>query len=103
METTITTWTQLFGYSWESAYIADPNGELDLTDEQRDEFDRECERHLEVEAEIILNRIDDSVRVFCGKITAEQFGTLWNLEDWSAIKEEIGMIGFDEIIDRYNV
>ena len=36
MESTITTWTQLFGYSWEDAYNADPNGELDLTDEQRD-------------------------------------------------------------------
>ena len=103
MESTITTWTQLFGYSWEDAYNADPNGELDLTDEQRTEFNRECESHLEAEAEAILNKIDDSVRVFCGTITAERFGTLWNLEDWDVIKEEISMIGFDEIIDRYNV
>ena len=101
METTITTWTQLFGYSWESAYIADPNGELDLTDEQRTEFDRECERHLEVASEVILNQIDASAYVYCGSIVAERFGPLWDLEDWSAIKEEIGMIDFDEIIDRH--
>ena len=101
MESTITTWTQLFGYSWESAYNADPNGELDLTDEQRDEFNRECESHLEVASEAILNQIDASAVVSCGEIIAERFGPLWDLEDWDGVKEEIGMIDFDEIIDRY--
>lgn len=66
MESTITTWTRLFGYSWEDAYNADPNGELDLTDEQRTEFNRECESHLEAEAEAILNKIDDSAYVLGG-------------------------------------
>lgn len=101
MESTITTWTQLFGYSWEDAYNADPNGELDLTDEQRTEFNRECERHLEVASEVILNQIDASAYVLGGDIIAGCFGPLWDLEDWSAIKEEIGMVGFDEVIDRY--
>ena len=101
MESTITTWTQLFGYSWEDAYNADPNSELYLTDEQRTEFNRECESHLEAEAEAILNQIDASAYVYGGSIVAERFGPLWDLEDWSAIKEEIGMVGFDEVIDRY--
>ena len=101
MESTITTWTQLFGYSWEDAYNADPNGELDLTDEQRTEFDRECERHLEAEAEAILNKIDDSAYVLGGEIIAERFGPLWDLEDWDDVKEKVSMVGFDEVIDRY--
>ena len=101
MESTITTWTQLFGYSWEDAYNADPNGELDLTDEQRTEFNRECESHLEAEAEGILNKIDDSAYVLGGEIIAERFGPLWDLEDWDDVKEKTSMVGFDEVIDRY--
>ena len=101
METTITTWTQLFGYSWEDAYNADPNGELDLTDEQRTEFNRECESHLEAEAEAILSQIDDNAYVLCGEIIAERFSPLWDLEDLEGVKEKISMIDFDEIIDRY--
>ena len=107
-QTLITTATRIFGSreTFEQMYDADPACELELTDEQREEFGIECRDHLVSEYERILGQVDPTVVVLAnGEIIADEDGTLDGMEfdstEWEDIKEELGMIDFDDIIAKY--
>ena len=105
-QTLITTATRIFGSreTFEQMYDADPACELEMTDDQREEFGIECRDHLVSEYERILGKIDPSVLVDAGgEIIAD--GTLDGMDfdstEWEDIKEELGMIDFDDIIAKH--
>ena len=107
-QTLITTATRIFGSreTFEQMYDADPACELGLTNDQREEFGIECRDHLVSEYERILGQVDPTVVVLAnGEIIAEDGGTLDGMEfdstEWEDIREELGMIDFDDIIAKH--
>ena len=107
-QTLITTATRIFGSreTFEQMYDADPNCEIEMSQEQREEFLSECRDHLIGEYERILGKIDPSVLVDAGgEIIADADGPLREMDtdsiEWEGIKEELGMIDFDDIIAKH--
>ena len=107
-QTLITTTTRIFGSreTFEQMYDADPACELELTDEQREEFGIECRDHLVSEYERILGQVDPTVVVLAnGEIIADADGALDGMDtdstEWEDVKEELGMIDFDDIIAKH--
>ena len=107
-QTLITTATRIFGSreTFEQMYDADTACELEMTDDQREEFGTRCRDHLVSEYERILGRVDPTVVVLAnGEIIADAGGTLDGLEfdstEWEDLQEELGMIDFDDIIAKH--
>ena len=94
--TTITTWTRLFGETFESGYDADPDRQIEMTDEQRACFLTACRTYL-------ITRVDAILAPYGMEILGDGeiigiVGDSWTDltdEDWDEIREEIGMIDFD--------
>ena len=107
-QTLITTATRIFGSreTFEQMYDADPVCELEMTDDKREEFGIECHDHLVSEYERILGQVDPTVVVLAnGEIIADAGGVLAGMEsnstEWEDIKEELGMIDFDDIVAKH--
>lgn len=100
-QTLVTTWTRLFGETFEQGYNPDPNNELELTDKEREKFLLKCRNYLETQVDIVLQSYDPSATILAnGEIIADLNGVLGGLtdDDWEDIEEEISYISFDNFL-----
>ena len=98
--TTVTTWTRLFGETFENGYDADPDRQIEMTDEQRADFLTACRTYLITKVDAILAPYGMEI-LGDGEIIGDIDGAWIDLteEDWGSICEEISMIDFDTILD----
>lgn len=106
MTTTLfTTWSQLFKETFENGYDADPNNDLELTDEKREDFLADCRDHLIEEADKILAPYH-AYMIGNGDILGDveyagDFPTDPGTDEYDDLKESLGMIDFDSILAKY--
>lgn len=103
MATTLfTTATQIFGDTFENLTNGDPNFELDMTEEQREQFKVDCRDHFISEADQML-----------APYGAEMLGNGDIIGKWGEsaafsealldgdLKQELGMIDLDPVITKW--
>lgn len=105
MQTTITTWTQIFPYElFEESYDPDPTNELELDPEQREDLLDACRIYLMTEVERIFDENVpelDAVMLGNGEIVGE-VGVDFDLEEIKgAIREEIRLIDWGDFLASY--
>ena len=103
ISTPLTTWTRIFRLStFEDGYNADPNNEIDLTDEQREEFLTDCRAHLIAEADKVLAPYNAEILsngdILGDHNSRDAFDEALENGD---LKEELGMIDFEEVVNTW--
>lgn len=102
--TAYTTWTQLFNDTFENGYDADPNNDLELNDEQREQMLEECRDHLIDEANKILAPYH-AYMIGNGEILgdADYAGDFPTdpTEEYDDLTSALSMVDFDSILAKY--